>query len=46
MKDPSIWLVSGRFYISLCFIMSAGQKNINVQCSTDFTKTVHENVFV
>lgn len=46
MKDPNIWLITGHFYIILCFIMSAGQKIIDVKCSTDFTKTVHKNVFV
>lgn len=45
MKDPSIWLISGHFYIILCFVMSAVQKIIYVLCSTDFTTTVHKNVF-
>lgn len=46
MKHPKAWLVSDHFYILLCFIMSAGQKIIDVQCSTDFIKTARKNVFV
>lgn len=36
MKDPSISLISGHFYIILNFIMSTGQKILN--CSTVFTQ--------